>query len=354
MEQLTGLMEKLRREGGLEHREWVTLLEGYSNGAFCAAAADLAQQITLERFGNLVFTRGIVEFSNCCVNDCLYCGIRCSNKKAERYRLNEEDILACCRGGFACGMRTFVLQSGEDPMWKTDRLCALVKEIKKEFPECAVTLSVGELPREAYQQLFDAGADRYLLRHESASEEHFTMIHPPKQQLASRMRCLKDLKEIGFQTGCGFMVGTPGQNFDHLAQDMEFISRFKPHMVGIGPFIPHCDTPFAKAPGGSVELTLLLLSLCRIMAPELLLPATTALGTASADGRLRGIFAGANVIMPNISPGEFRSKYALYNNKSNADAGNNSSFFADLKDKLAAIGRQLHVGRGDYGEKRSC
>ena len=354
MEHLIKLLEKLRSDGALKEPEWLSLLEAGENQKFRAAAAEMARAITLEYFGNRIFFRGIIEFSNFCVNDCLYCGIRRSNSKVDRFRMDENAILECCKAGFDSGLRTFVLQSGEDRFWNTERLCALVRKIKEAFPQCAVTLSVGELPRNAYQQLFEAGADRYLLRHESASEEHFAMIHPPQQQLSSRMRCLNDLKETGFQTGCGFMVGTPGQTLEHLVRDMVFISEFKPHMVGIGPFIPHCDTPFGNAPGGSVELTLLLLSLCRIMDPQLLLPATTALGTLSADGRIRGVLAGANVIMPNISPDELRKKYVLYNNKNSADSGSTARFFADLEDKLAAIGRQIHVGRGDYGEKRSC
>lgn len=353
MEKSFQLLDKLYDKGALEFQEWCRLLEGGTNAELRAAAAEKARQITLERFGNGVFVRGIVEFSNCCVNDCLYCGIRCSNKKAQRYRLDEKEILECCEAGFDYGLRTFVLQSGEDPLWHTSRLCLLVKQIKERFPECAVTLSVGELPRESYRQLFEAGADRYLLRHESASQEHFSMIHPPRQKLESRMRCLADLKEIGFQTGCGFMVGTPGQTIEHLAEDMIFISSFKPQMIGIGPFIPHCDTPFAHAPCGSGEMTLFLLSLCRIMQNDVLLPATTALGTLLPDGRMQGILAGANVIMPNISPEEIKSKYSLYNNKISADPGSAGVLRSELQKQLDRIGRRILIGRGDYGE-RSC
>ena len=353
MEKILPLLNKLHTHHSLEKKEWCALLAQYGNETLRQAAADMAQQITIERFGNGVFVRGIVEFSNYCVNDCLYCGIRRSNKKAERYRLDEKEILECCQAGFNYGFRTFVLQSGEDRFWNCDKLCRLLREIKTSFPECAVTLSVGELSESEYQQLYDAGADRYLLRHESASPEHFSMIHPAQQTLDSRMACLRVLKKIGFQTGCGFMVGTPGQTLEHLAEDMAFISTFKPHMVGIGPFIPHCDTPLADHPSGSGEMTLLLLSLCRIMLPEVLLPATTALGTLLPGGRIKGILAGANVIMPNISPVEIRSKYSLYNNKNSADTGSAGVLHSELQQQLAALGRKIVIGRGDYGE-RSC
>ena len=350
MEYFKTLLEKLELEKSLSREEWISLLT--RNGReFREIAAENARRITLARFGNKVFIRGIVEFSNYCSNDCFYCGIRCSNKKAERYRLDEKEILECCQAAFLYGFRTFVLQSGEDRFWNCDRLCALVRKIKQNYPACAVTLSVGELQKNEYQQLRDAGADRYLLRHESASPEHYAMLHPERQQWRSRMACLEALRETGFQTGCGFMVGTPGQTPEHLACDMMFLSTFKPQMIGIGPFIPHCDTPYAGEKAGSAELTLLLLSLCRIMAPDVLLPATTALGTLLPDGREQGILAGANVIMPNISPMEVRRKYALYDNKNSADPGEAGVLHSELQKKLAAVGRQIHIGRGDYGEK---
>ena len=352
MKRFEQLLDVLQTEGKLPRDGWLYLLER-SGEAFRRAAAERASALTLARFGRGVFIRGIVEFSNCCVNDCFYCGIRCSNRKAERYRLSEQEILACCAAGYGWGFRTFVFQSGEDPLWGCDRLCALVRSVKERFPDCAVTLSVGELPEEAYKRLFDAGADRYLLRHESADPEHFAMIHPARQKLASRLACLDALKRIGFQTGCGFMVGTPGQTFAHLACDMEFISTFRPHMIGIGPFIPHRDTPFGGEKRGSGELTLLLLSLCRIMRPDVLLPATTALGTLLPEGREQGILAGANVIMPDLSPADVRRKYALYEGKSLVDPGTAGVLKSDLQKKLDAIGRHIVIGRGDYGD-RSC
>lgn len=352
MEHFKAWLDELQEKRSLPEEGWLYLLQR-SSAPFREEAAKRAEFLTLKHFGSKIFVRGIIEFSNYCSNDCFYCGIRCSNKKTQRYRLDEKTILECCAAGARYGFRTFVLQSGEDAYWHVGRLCDLVKKIKQAFPDCAVTLSVGELPFEEYQQLYDAGADRYLLRHESASPEHYAMIHPERQKWHSRMSCLEDLKKIGFQTGCGFMVGTPGQTLEHLVCDMTFLSRFKPQMIGIGPFIPHCDTPYASEKAGSAELTLLLLSLCRIMHPEVLLPATTALGTLLPNGRELGVLAGANVIMPNISPVEIRSKYALYNNKVSADPGSAGVLHSELQQKLNAIGRQIFVGRGDYGDK-SC
>lgn len=350
MERFNALLSNLSAAGKLSVEEWLYLLSR-SDAPCREEAARRAQQITLEKFGNKVYVRGIVEFSNYCSNDCYYCGIRCSNKKAERYRLDEKQILECCAAGYEYGFRTFVLQSGEDAFWPVDKLCVLVRKIKSTYPDCAVTLSVGELDRSEYQRLFDAGSDRYLLRHESASPEHYAMIHPERQKWSSRMACLENLKEIGFQTGCGFMVGTPGQTLEHLACDMMFLSDFKPHMIGIGPFIPHCDTPFGNEKNGSAELTLLLLSLCRIMLPDVLLPATTALGTLLPDGREQGVLAGANVVMPNISPMECRKKYFLYNNKNSVDPGSAGVLKSELQKKLASIGREILIARGDHGDK---
>lgn len=350
MKRFKELLNELNARGRLSREEWLWLLSR-SGQEFRETASEMARKITLEHFGKKIFLRGLIEFSNYCVNDCFYCGIRKSNKKCERYRLDEATILECCKAGFDYGFRTFVLQSGEDRFWNCDRLSALVKKIKAEFPQCAVTLSVGELSHGEYKQLFEAGADRYLLRHESASQEYYAVIHPPKQEWRTRMACLDSLKSVGFQVGCGFMVGSPGQTLEHLAAEMEFLSTFKPQMIGIGPFIPHCDTPFADERSGSAEMTLFLLSLCRIMSGEVLLPATTALGTLLPDGREQGVLAGANVIMPNISPMEIREKYALYNNKSSVDPGTAGVMQSDLQKKLAAIGREIFIGRGDYGEK---
>ena len=344
-------IDRLNEEKRLPHEEWTALLSTWDDSDR-AYAAGIARGLATTRFGHNVFVRGIVEFSNVCRNDCLYCGIRKSNLNFERYRLTEAEIVDCCDAGYRYGFRTFVLQSGEDATYSPERLAALVRTLKTNHPDCAVTLSVGELTREEYQLLFDAGADRYLLRHETADPEHYAKLHMPNQSWARRMQCLRDLKEIGFQTGCGFMVGSPYQTPDTLAKDMEFITELRPAMIGIGPFIPHCDTPFKDQPAGSVELTLFLLSLCRILHPDVLLPATTALGTMDPVGREKGVLAGANVIMPNLSPEQVRAKYMLYNNKTAVDVDTHITT-SDLQARLRKIGYTIKVSRGDYGET-SC
>ncbi len=341
-------IDRLNAEKRLPHEDWTVLLSTWTDSDR-EYAAGIARELTVARFGKHVFVRGIVEFSNVCRNDCLYCGIRKSNLNVERYRLAEAEILACCEAGYAYGFRTFVLQSGEDATYSPERLASLVRVLKAKYPDCAVTLSVGELERADYKLLFDAGADRYLLRHETADPAHYAKLHMPEQSWARRMQCLRDLKEIGFQTGCGFMVGSPYQTPETLAKDMEFITDFRPAMIGIGPFIPHCDTPFKDKPAGSVDLTLFLLSLCRILQPDVLLPATTALGTLDPVGREKGVLAGANVIMPNLSPEQVRAKYMLYNNKTTVDVDTHITR-SDLQARLRKIGYSIKVGRGDYGE----
>lgn len=339
-------IETLRETGVLSPPDWTELLSSWTEDDR-EYAAGLAREIAQARFGKQVFIRGIVEFSNYCRNDCYYCGLRCSNRALVRYRLDESCILNCCRDGYENGFRTFVLQSGEDSLYGPARMAALVRLIKREFPDCAVTLSVGELEKEDYRLLREAGADRYLLRHETADETHYGLLHPARQSWKHRMDCLRNLKELGFQTGCGMMVGSPFQTPELLAKDMLFIRAFEPQMIGIGPFLPHKDTPFAAQNPGSFELTLFLLSLCRIMLPDVLLPATTALGTIRPGGREQGILAGANVIMPNLSPQRVRKNYMLYDNKlSSPDP--TSVILGRLRDSLSGIGYKITVGRGDY------
>ena len=306
-----------------------------------------ARQRATENYGNKVFIRGLIEVSNYCKNDCYYCGIRKSNKNAERYRLTDDEILSACENGYELGFRTFVLQGGEDSHFTDERICKLIREIKVRYPDCAVTLSLGERSDESYEKLRDAGADRYLLRHETACKAHYASLHPQEMSYNNRMRCLKTLKNLGFQTGCGFMVGSPGQTVDNIVEDLRFIKEFGPQMVGIGPFLPHKDTPFKEKQGGSAELTVYLLAIIRLMLPSVLLPATTALGAASESGREKGILAGANVIMPNLSPKSAREKYTLYNNKLHTGT-ENAYQLEKLKEQIAKIGYEIVCDRGDY------
>lgn len=300
-------------------------------------------------YGKEVYIRGLIEFTNYCKNDCLYCGIRRSNCNADRYRLTKEDILTCCKEGYSLGFRTFVLQGGEDPYFTDERICDIVSEIRQQYPDCAITLSIGEKPRESYQRYFDAGANRYLLRHETADEAHYQRLHPKDLSLSNRKQCLWDLKEIGYQVGCGFMVGSPGQTIDTLYEDLSFIKELQPHMVGIGPFIPQHDTPFANQTAGTLEETLRLLAIIRLIHPHVLLPATTALGTIHPMGREKGILAGANVVMPNLSPVGVRKKYALYDNK--ICTGDEAAECRNcLQQRMQKIGYQVVVARGDYKE----
>lgn len=343
------LIRQLHRDRHLEPEQWERLFAEYDGGDL-ELAMSLARELTLERFGKQIWFRGIIEFTNICKNDCHYCGIRCGNHHVSRYRLSQEEILRCCDEGYAGGFRTFVLQGGEDGWFTDERMCAIVRSIKERWPDCAVTLSLGERSRESYQALFDAGADRYLLRHETADPDHYRLLHPAGQSLENRLRCLEDLKDIGYQTGCGIMVGSPGQTPRTLARDMVFMQEFRPHMVGVGPFLPHRDTPFREEKPGSVELTLLVLALCRIMLPRALLPATTALGTAEADGRVMGVLAGCNVVMPNLSPAAVRKQYMLYDNKAGTGL-TAAQGIALLRSQMAQIGYEVVVGRGDFGKE---
>lgn len=340
------LIDKLKSNRNLDRKEFALLVAG-ADPAVRGYARELAVAVARDVFGDRVFIRGLIEFTNYCRNDCFYCGIRRSNAGASRYRLDKDDILDCCREGYGLGFRTFVLQGGEDGYYGDEVLADIVATMRAGYPDCAITLSVGERSRESYQRLFDAGANRYLLRHETASPEHYAKLHPESLSLAERKRCLRDLKEIGYQTGCGFMVGSPYQTPENIADDLLFLADFQPEMVGIGPFIPHRDTPFADFPPGDVDLTLFLLSLVRLMLPRTLIPATTALGTRDANGREKGILAGANVVMPNLSPLSVRKKYLLYNDKICTDA-EAAEHLDELERRLAAIGYRVVYERGDF------
>ena len=308
------LIEKLYQEHDLTDAEFLDLLTKLTEKDE-QCLYECARSVQQESYGNTVFLRGLIEFSNICRNDCYYCGIRRSNPNAERYRLTGEQILQCCEQGYALGFRTFVLQGGEDPYYTDERLVPLVQAIRQTYPDCAITLSLGERSRESYQALYDAGADRYLLRHETANEDHYRFLHPSELSLQNRKNCLFALREIGYQVGAGMMIGAPGQCSRHLVEDLRFLQQLRPHMIGIGPFIPHKDTPFRDEKPGTLQDTLHLLAILRLIFPKVLLPATTALGTIHPQGRELGILAGANVIMPNLSPTSVRGKYLLYDGK---------------------------------------
>lgn len=344
-ERVSDLIERLNAEHGLAENEYAELIQRRDEAA-AERLRTLAVAARKAIYGDAVYTRGLIEISNICKNNCLYCGIRRGNANIQRYRLSKADILACADEGHTLGFRTFVLQGGEDGYYTDDVLCGIVSAIKARHPDCAVTLSMGERSRSSYQRLFDAGAERYLLRHETADPEHYAKLHPPEMSWENRMRCLRDLCDIGYQVGCGFMVGSPYQTAAMLAKDLKFIEKFKPDMCGIGPFIPHHDTPFADMPAGTVELTLYLLSIIRLIHPPVLLPATTALGTLHPKGRELGILAGANVVMPNLSPVGVREKYALYDNK--ICTGEESAQCRHCLDvRVHSIGYRLVVDRGD-------
>ena len=308
-----------------------------------------SHQLAQRVYGNKIFIRGLIEISNHCKNDCLYCGIRRSRTDVHRYRLSKEDILQCCQQGYGLGFRTFVMQGGEDGWFDDDRMCDIVATIRHHFPDCAITLSLGERSRESYQRLFDAGADRYLLRHETADPMHYAKIHPSDMSYDNRMRCLHDLKEIGYQVGCGFMVGSPFQTLENLFADLQFIRSFQPEMVGIGPFIPTTGTPFADRPSGTVDATLRLLAIIRLLHPRVLLPATTALGTLHPQGRELGILAGANVIMPNLSPAAQRADYSIYDNKLSTGS-EAAETVNDTRKRLGKLGVEIPADRGDYNK----
>ncbi len=345
MDNLLPLIEKLTKERRLSEAEFAALIEWRTPDA-ARELADRAVAVRQEIYGKTVFIRGLIEVSNICRNDCYYCGIRASNTACDRYRLGDGDILAACAEGYDLGFRTFVLQGGEDGHMTDNRLCGLIAAIKAAHPDCAVTLSLGERSRESYARLRAAGADRYLLRHETATKSHYEKLHPPALSFDARMRCLSDLRELGFAVGCGFMVGSPYQTVADLARDLAFVADFAPEMCGIGPFIPHKDTPFASFPAGDVDLTCYLLSVIRLIHPSVLLPATTALGSLHPEGRERGILAGANVVMPNLSPPSVRRKYALYNGKL-SDGAESAQSLAELRRRMDAIGYEVVVGRGD-------
>ena len=339
---MENLINRLRDERMLAHDEFIAVLSG-NNDYLHEESRKACQRV----YGDRIFLRGLIEFTSHCKRDCYYCGIRRSNKKAKRYRLTTEQILECCRQGYELGFRTYVLQGGEDSYYTDDILVEIISRVRESYPECAITLSIGERSYTSLKRLFDAGADRYLLRHETANSDHYASIHPAGMTLAGRKECLYNLKKIGYQVGCGFMVGSPGQLMEHIVDDLLFIKELDPEMVGIGPFIPHSDTPYANEKSGDLSLVLNTLAILRLMKPNLLIPATTALGTIDKQGRELGVLAGANVVMPNLSPLESRNKYLLYDNKI-CISDTPSHCRGCIDRRMNSIGRRIVVSRGDY------
>lgn len=339
------LINKLEQNHSLSREEWTALIRGHTQDD-AEYLFERSRRISQKHYGTQVFIRGLIEFTNYCKNDCYYCGIRRDNRNVKRYRLTKEEILDCCRQGYNLGFRTFVLQGGEDGYYTDDVMTDIVSSIRDMFPDCAITLSIGERSYESYQKLFDAGADRYLLRHETYDISHYNRLHPVELSAINRQQCLWNLKEIGYQVGTGFMVGSPFQTAENLADDMLFLTELNPQMIGIGPFIPHRDTPFRKETAGTLDLTLFMLGLIRLALPKVLLPATTALGTISPKGRELGILAGANVVMPNLSPVSVRKDYTLYDNKI-CTGDEAAECRRCLARRMESIGYQVVVSRGD-------
>lgn len=348
MKRLSGgeLIDKLEKNQFLKKEEYIQLLSNITDHER-NLLQEKARRVRETHYGKKVYTRGLIEFTNYCKNNCYYCGIRRENLQADRYRLTEEEMMLCVEEGYELGFRTFVLQGGEDGFFTPKKLGKIVTEIKRRHGDCAVTLSVGEHPKDVYQFWYDCGADRYLLRHETASQSHYEKLHPREMSFSRRIQCLYDLKEIGYQVGAGFMVGSPYQTEACLAEDLVFLKELNPQMVGIGPFISQKETPFAREKNGTLEQTLILLSIIRLMLPRVLLPATTALGTIHPQGRELGIQAGANVVMPNLSPVSVRNKYQLYDNKI-CTGEESAQCKGCLSARMASIGYEIVTDRGDY------
>ncbi|RBP66661.1 iron-only hydrogenase maturation protein HydE [Alkalibaculum bacchi] len=342
------LIDQLEKNQILSKEELSHLLNHYDSEMSQYLFAK-ARAVSQKYYGNTVFRRGLIEFTNYCKNDCYYCGIRASNRQAVRYRLSKEEILSCCDTGYNLGFRTFVLQGGEDLHYSDEEICSIILSIKEKFPECAVTLSIGEKSYESYKKYFESGADRYLLRHETSNPDHYNKLHPTNLTISKRKKCLEDLKNIGYQVGTGFMVGSPYQRTEDIVEDLLFIKEFSPAMIGVGPFIPHHQTPFAKEMAGTLELTLFVIGLLRLMNPNALIPATTALGTIDPNGRELGILSGANVVMPNLSPVTVRKNYELYDNKI-CTGDEAAECKVCLDSRMNRIGYEIVVDRGDFVE----
>lgn len=340
------IIDSLHRGDVLSRDEWMVLLSSL-NADEREYLRSKAQEVAVAHYGKGIFVRALLEISSYCKNNCYYCGIRASNRNAQRYRLSKEEIMECCKEADRLGFNTFVMQGGEDPRQTDEWVTDVVKTIRAAYPDKAITLSVGERSAEAYATFKEAGANRFLLRHETRNDEHYSQLHPEMMSSANRRECLFNLKRLGFQTGSGMMIGSPGQTDEHLYEDIRFLEELQPQMIGIGPFLPATDTPFEKQNPGSADKTILMLSLLRLRFPNVLLPATTALATLCPDGMERAILAGANVVMPNISPVEQRKKYSIYDNKKSTGA-ESAQQMQQLEDRLNAIGYHIDYARGDF------
>ena len=340
---MSEIITKLCREHNLSDAQLQSLIR---TNEYDEELFKTADSVRRAHYGDAVFLRGLIEFSSCCRNNCLYCGLRADNKDAARYRLSKDEILSCCEEGYALGLRTFVLQSGEDPYYTDDRMTDIISAIRNRFPDCAITLSLGERSKESYQRLYDAGANRYLLRHETADEAHYRKLHPESMSLQHRKHCLFVLKEIGYQVGSGFMVGSPYQTTDSLVADLRFLQELSPDMIGIGPYIAHHGTPLKDFQNGTSALTLRMVAILRLMFPYALIPATTALGTIDPQGREKGLRAGANVVMPNLSPVSVRKKYEIYDDKI-CTGEESAQCRGCLERRINAAGYRVAVDRGD-------
>lgn len=342
------LVEKLKKNRDLSDSELRELIESKEHDEALFKASD---EVRRENYGDAVYLRGLIEFTSYCRNNCLYCGLRAGNSKVDRYRLSRDEIMSCCAEGYELGYRTFVLQGGEDPYYTDDMICDIVAQIRKDYPDCAITLSIGEKPRISYERYYKAGADRYLLRHETADGEHYKKLHPDDMSCENRKRCLYDLKDIGYQVGSGFMVGSPYQTPENLIADLRFLQELQPDMIGIGPYITHKDTPFRDEKCGTLELSLRMLAILRLMFPYALLPSTTALGTIDPNGRELGLKAGGNVVMPNLSPVRVREKYAIYDNKI-CTGEESAQCRGCLERRIQSAGYRAVTDRGDVRRVR--
>ena len=339
------IIDRLREKHKLEpeqYRALLTMRDPQDVEYLMSQAREVAQL----KFGKHVFLRGLIELSNVCRNDCLYCGIRRSNHQVARYTLTREQVLACCEQGYEIGFRTFVLQGGEWGEEQSKWIAGLITEIRQHWPDCAITLSLGEHPKETYALWREAGADRYLLRHETHNSRLYGLLHPKGMTIGNRLQCLDWLKQLEFQVGAGIIVGSPFQSLKTIVEDIQYLIEFQPHMIGIGPFIPHHDTPLRRFPAGSVEMTARLYAIMRLALPQALIPSTTAMASLSPNGRLRGILSGANVVMPNLSPEDNRKQYSLYDNKASLGAESAQGIRA-LADELATIDYSIDWSRGD-------